>query len=74
MNNTICVIRCQNKLRIIRGYKQSSNLAAIFTQIYKIVSQKTLQADDAQAKGPGEGQTIVVTQPAEEGGKKKSCC
>ena len=46
----------------------------ILTQIYKIVSQKTLQADDAQAKGPGEGQTIVVTQPAEEGGKKKSCC
>merc|ERR1712070_453112 len=40
------------------------------TQIYKIVSQKTLQADDSAAtKGPGEGQTIVVTQPAEEGTK-----
>ena len=46
----------------------------ILTQIYKIVSQKTLQADESQTKGPGEGQTIVVTQPAEEGAKKKSCC
>ena len=47
----------------------------ILTQIYKIVSQKSLQADnDNQTKGPGEGQTIVVTQPAEEGAKKKSCC
>lgn len=48
----------------------------ILTQIYKIVSQKTLKADDNTTKGnlPGEGQTIVVTQPTDEAAKKKSCC
>ena len=46
----------------------------ILTQIYKIVSQKSLKAEENPTKGPGEGQTIVVTQPADEAAKKKSCC
>jgi Ras-related protein Rab-11A len=45
----------------------------ILTEIYKIVSKKVMESDD---KGPKNlaGTSIVVDNPQEESGKKKSSC
>eukprot|EP00271_Cylindrocystis_brebissonii_P014415 TRINITY_DN35767_c0_g1_i1.p1 TRINITY_DN35767_c0_g1~~TRINITY_DN35767_c0_g1_i1.p1 ORF type:complete len:214 (+),score=39.11 TRINITY_DN35767_c0_g1_i1:171-812(+) len=44
----------------------------ILTEIYRIVSKKSLAQDDGGASGPGEGTTILVG--AGDDDKKQSCC
>ncbi|WIA12027.1 hypothetical protein OEZ86_003009 [Tetradesmus obliquus] len=46
----------------------------ILTEIYHIVSKKVIDADDKGAKLPNQGTSIVVDNPQDEGGKKKSSC
>ena len=47
----------------------------ILTEIYHIVSKKALASEESNARGPGEGTTIVVTpESGTEEKKKSSCC
>ncbi|KAF6253399.1 ras-related protein YPTC6 [Scenedesmus sp. NREL 46B-D3] len=46
----------------------------ILTEIYHIVSKKVIDADDKGSKLPNQGTSIVVDNPQDEGGKKKSSC
>ncbi|KAF8071169.1 YPTC6 [Scenedesmus sp. PABB004] len=46
----------------------------ILTEIYHIVSKKVIDADDKGTKLPNQGTSIVVDNPQEDGGRKKSSC